>query len=69
MPADAPVRPVVQPYRPPVVWRYVWDIVAGTWELVLYVAVMLLAIMLETNARQFRSGARSTHRASQQIVV
>ncbi|KAG2487460.1 hypothetical protein HYH03_013883 [Edaphochlamys debaryana] len=45
------------PFRPPRVWGYVLDIATGTWELVLYVLVMLLAIMLESNARYFRSGS------------
>eukprot|EP00198_Chlamydomonas_reinhardtii_P003239 XP_001692575.1 predicted protein [Chlamydomonas reinhardtii] len=48
---------IALPFKPPSVWRYVYDVAAGTWELVLYILVMLLAVMLETNARYFRSGS------------
>ncbi|KAG2437137.1 hypothetical protein HYH02_011393 [Chlamydomonas schloesseri] len=48
---------IALPFKPPNVWRYMYDVAAGTWELVLYVLVMLLAVMLETNARYFRSGS------------
>lgn len=44
------------PFVPPNWRRYAQDILVGVWELVLYVLVMLLAIMVEANARAFRSG-------------